>query len=292
METNAAAERVLVGEGRTAEILEWDEGRVLRLYRLGASLGTVQRELRAFRCASEAGVPSPAVYPSDTGDGLIEVDGRLGIVMERISGPTMLRQLTQRPWKLWSYARLLADLNHSMHQQSSITLPSQRERFHIVIDQLSGQLDPKLLALLHQTLDRLDDGNAICHGDFHPDNVILSDRGPVIIDWGPASAGAPAADVAWTVYLFKHGGTPPGMSRGQRVVLSTLRRLFLKSYCRNYMRLSSMRQRMIKQWAPVIAAIRLGDGIPEEEEGLLQTLRTFEARQVRRSRQRHADRGV
>lgn len=266
------SELVLIGQGRTAEIFEWGQGRALRLYRAGVSRYWVQRELRAFRLVNEAGIPSPVVYPSDSTGGLVEIEGRLGFVMDRIDGPTMLQVLTRRPWKLWPFAQALAGFHLSMHQQAAQALPCQRDRFHRVIGHLAGELGETIATKLHNRLDQLRDGDVVCHGDFHPDNVILSDRGPIIIDWGPASVGAPAADIAWTVYLFRHGGYPPGLSRWQRGVLAILRRLFLAVYRRTYSRGSAFCWREVALWGPVIAAIRLGDGIPEERENLLRIL--------------------
>lgn len=267
------SELALVGQGRTAEIFEWGEGRVLRLFRPGASVEYAQREMQAFRCANEAGLPSPAVYPSDSKDGLIVIEGRLGFAMDRIDGPSMLQVLTRRPWKLWPFARALAGFHLSMHGQVIPDLPSQRDRFHRVIDRLADEFGEAMTSRIRDSLDKLGDGCAVCHGDFHPDNVILSGRGPIIIDWGPASAGAPAADVAWTDYLFRHGGNPPGMARWQRLVLTIFRRLFLAVYRRTYSRSSPFSWNDVEQWGPVIAVIRLGDGIPEERKVLLRIIR-------------------
>lgn len=49
--------------------------------------------------------------------------------------------------------------------------------------------------------------------DFHPDNVLLAARGPVIIDWPDATRGQPLADVARTSLLLRLGGLPPGWPR-------------------------------------------------------------------------------
>ena len=263
----------LVGQGRTAEIFEWGEGRVLRLLRPGASAEHTQREMRAFRYVNAADLPSPAVYPSDSEDGVIEIEGCFGFVMDRIDGPSMLQVLTERPWKLWPFARALAAFHLSMHRQVIPDLPCQRDRFHRVIDRLSEELGETITTRIRTSLDNLGDGGAVCHGDFHPDNVILSDRGPIIIDLGPATAGAPAADVAWTVYLFRHGSHPPGMARWQRAMLSILRRMFLAGYRRAYARGAAFSWNEVEEWGPVIAAIRLGDGIPEERKFLLRILR-------------------
>jgi aminoglycoside phosphotransferase (APT) family kinase protein len=270
-------ELVLVGEGRTAEILAWDEGRVLRLFRTGASRAYALRELHTSRAINEVGVPSPSVYPAETEDGLVEVDDRIGFVMERVDGPTMLRMLSTRPWKLIRFARVCARLHRTVHAASASNLPSQRERLHHVIERIAEDagVGTDIAAQVHTVVDALPDGNVVCHGDFHPDNILMSSQGPVIIDWGPATSGNPAADVAWTVYLFRHGGTPPGMSLWQKLVLNGFRRLFLFVYLREYLKNASISRGDVERWGPPIAALRLADGIPEERDVLLQTIRSY-----------------
>jgi aminoglycoside phosphotransferase (APT) family kinase protein len=44
----------------------------------------------------------------------------------------------------------------------------------------------------------LGDGRVLRPLDLHPENVLLSSRGPVAIDWTDAEAGDPALDVALT----------------------------------------------------------------------------------------------
>jgi aminoglycoside phosphotransferase (APT) family kinase protein len=83
------------------------------------------------------------------------------LVLERVDGPTMLAELRRRPWRMRGHARTLAELHHRLH-----AIPFE-----------DGQL---------------------LHVDLHPDNVLLSGRGPVVIDWTNARAGKPAFDVAVT----------------------------------------------------------------------------------------------
>ena len=64
-ESKLRDELSLVGEGRTAEILAWDEGRVLRLFREGRSRAYAQRESDVACAIHEAGIPSPAVFRAD-----------------------------------------------------------------------------------------------------------------------------------------------------------------------------------------------------------------------------------
>ncbi len=95
----------------------------------------------------------------------------------------------------------------------------------------------------------------------------------MIIDWGPATSGNPAADVAWTEYLFRHTEAPPSAAGWQRPIIFAPRRAFFALYRRAYARSASFGGQEVAAWAPVIAAIRLGDQVPEERDLLLATLR-------------------
>lgn len=263
--TRCISDMKLVGEGRTAEIYHWDEERVLRLYRCGAHRTWVLHEFTAFQAVNSSGIPSPMVYPDVGDEGLVEVDGRIGFVMDRIDGVSMLRELATKPWKMPALARLLAELHADIHQRVGDQLPSQRSRFRRILESLRQELGSSVIDAACAVLDRLPDGNAICHGDFHPDNVILTPNGPVVIDWGPASCGRAAADVAWTAFLFRHGGVPPGTAAWERFVMRAMRRIALAIYRRRLRRCSSIDWREVEAWEPVIAAVRYRDGILEEQ---------------------------
>jgi aminoglycoside phosphotransferase (APT) family kinase protein len=81
----------------------------------------------------------------------------------------MLAALRRRPWQMARQARTLAELHHRLHE-----IPFEGER--------------------------------LIHLDFHPDNVLLSQRGPVVIDWTNSRAGDPALDVALTWVICATSG--------------------------------------------------------------------------------------
>ncbi len=265
-------ERTVIGRGRTAEILAWGEGRVLKLYVEGSGREYVRREAEVSRLVHRAGLPAPAVYDSDVSDGLYEVDGRLGILYERIDGPTMLRDLGSRPWRLRAYSEQLAALHARIHSAPGEGLPVLRDRIERSIDRASAWVSDGARAAAHETLQRLPDVRRVCHGDFHPDNVILRKGGPMVIDWGPASSGHPAADVAWTVLLFRSAGTPPGTPLSTRLLLSVVRRWSLRIYLRAYSDLAGLSWHEVKEWLGVVALLRLSDNIPEERASLVRLI--------------------
>ncbi len=267
-----AEDRSVVGRGRTAEILAWDGGRVMKLYLGGSSRDYVRREADVSRRVHRAGLPAPAVYDSDAVDGLYEVGGRLGILFERVDGPTMMRDLGARPWMLSTHSRQLASLHAGIHAVPGEGLPLLRNRIERSIERAGGLISERAQQAARQRLEALPDLRQVCHGDFHPDNVILREGSPLVIDWGPASAGHPAADVAWTYLLYRFAGTPPGTPTALRLLLAVVRKWSLRVYLRTYFRLTDRSWADVKAWLGPVAILRLADGIPEERTRLLDLI--------------------
>jgi uncharacterized protein (TIGR02172 family) len=252
----------LVGQGRTADIYLWDNNQILKLFHTGWSLSAVEQEARISRLVQETGLPVPA-----TG-GMTEIDGRHGILFERIDGPSMLHQLGARPWTAISLLHAFAELHVKMHAQTIAVeeVPSQRQQLTQQIQQASS-LPAAWTAAALAALDRLPDGTCLCHGDYHPDNVLMSTHGPIIIDWSAATSGNPLADVARSALIFRMGAPPPG---GMSPLLVGSTRAFAQmTYLRRYMKRKPALRAELAAWRLPVAAARLGAGIPEEQQQLL-----------------------
>src|SRR5512138_225427 len=101
-----------IARGRTAEIYAWDDRHILKLYRDWCPSHWVDYEARIARAVHESGVPSPAAGE------IVEVDGRRGLIYERLEGPSMLQEMSSHPWTLLRCARSLAQLQVEVNQQS------------------------------------------------------------------------------------------------------------------------------------------------------------------------------
>src|SRR6185369_345766 len=93
-----------MAEGRTAEIYEWNDGYILKLYRDWCPPHWVEQEAKIAHAVSEAGIPTPAAGE------IVEVHHRRGIIYERVTGISMLQDLNTRPWMFLRHARTLAEL--------------------------------------------------------------------------------------------------------------------------------------------------------------------------------------
>src|SRR5688572_22226858 len=192
-----------IAQGRTAEIFVWDDEHILKLYRDWCPPDWADYEARIARAVHESGIPSPEA------GGIIEVDGRRGLIYERLEGVSMLKEMNARPWMLLKHARSLAELHVQIHRHSLTGLPFYKDRLGYDIrntPHLSEKLKNKALALL----ENLPHGETLCHGDFHPENVLITKKGPVVIDWMTACIGSPWTDVARTSLILSIGAKSAG----------------------------------------------------------------------------------
>jgi aminoglycoside phosphotransferase (APT) family kinase protein len=160
---------------------------------------------------------------------------------------------------LASWPRIPAEL-HVLAAPPGI--PTQRERMSGKIQKAEG-IPPELRQRALALFESLPAGSKLCHGDFHPDNVLLTAAGPVIIDWIDAAAGYPLADVARTSLLM--GFAQPPASGGLDWKVRLLRRWFHSAYLAHYRRLHPFAESELTRWRLVNAAARLSENVPEKE---------------------------
>lgn len=159
----------LIARGRAADVFAAGPDRVLRRYRDGER-GDAAAEAQVMKYARDHGFPTPAVHDANKRD----------MVLERLHGPTMLADLARRPWLVQRHGQTLAELHHRLH---AIPAP------------------PGLRAPYGR-------GDSLAHFDLHPDNIVLTERGPVVIDWSNASRGEAADDVALTWVILTTSAIP------------------------------------------------------------------------------------
>jgi len=232
----------LIGTGLTAEVFSWGQDRVLKLCLPWRPLSDVQREFAVTQAIHGAGLPAPAAIE------LVVVGDRHGIIFERIRGPSLVRQVESRPWTLFAAARQLAELHARLHVlPAPADLPSQRQKIKACLDS-AADLPPSQKEIARFHLARFPAEDCVCHGDFHPGNILLTARGPVIIDWSAATRGYPLVDVARTCVLFESAPVPPGTSLRIRILIKLTRRLVHAAYLKHYLALRPASLDELEMW--------------------------------------------
>jgi uncharacterized protein (TIGR02172 family) len=255
----------LLGRGKTAEVYKWDQNKVLKLYFNDYNEAWIRREAQITQKVHEAGVPSPAVFD------IVNVEGRRGIVFERISGKTMMSTFETEPWTFFDYLPQLIRFHHKIHKYSTTGLPSQKEKFEFTINLSSEILGGKVKKILDY-VDRLPDGNSICHGDLYLSNVIVSNNKLVAIDWSGGYMGNPLGDVVRTALITLSPAVPPGIPNIMSAMFAYPKWMTYWRYLTEYMQIANVKYEDLDAWTLPVAAAKLKDKIPGEEKWLMKII--------------------
>jgi Ser/Thr protein kinase RdoA (MazF antagonist) len=182
-----------------AEVFGLDDDRVLKLDRAEWS-GVSEFERDVISRVAAAGLPVARAH------GMMTVDGRRGVVLDRVVGRSLQEELgllRATEGRVEELARRFARLQATINATTIDGLPDLMTRMQAEIAR-SG-LGPARVAELDALLRALDDGHrGICHFDFHPDNVMVGPKDWVVIDWLTAGAGPALADLARSLVLRGH----------------------------------------------------------------------------------------
>jgi aminoglycoside phosphotransferase (APT) family kinase protein len=88
---------------------------------------------------------------------------------------------------------------------------------------------------------------ALCHGDFHPLNILLvGDEVSGVIDWTLSRVADPAFDVGATIALFRHG--PIDLPAALQPLADVARPLLLRAYLHAYLRERSLDHHVLRYY--------------------------------------------
>jgi hypothetical protein len=249
---------VKIAEGREAEMFALDDERVLRLYRGDVPEPWIERAIAGAEAAARAGIRVPCILGRD------QVDGRAGVIMERIPGVDLLTEVGRKPWKVRSTGSICGRLHARINQAPApAELESNHSRFRRIISGLAGAPE-HYKAAAFAALDALPEGDRLCHGDFHPANVMWKDGEPVVIDWSNAARSSPEADYARSTLLYAMASLPPGTALLIRVGSVFARRLLTGAYFSAYAEVYRPDPELLRAWRLPVAVARIGDSIEEE----------------------------
>jgi Ser/Thr protein kinase RdoA (MazF antagonist) len=181
-----------IGEGAFAEIRAWAPGRAVKLFKAGVSRQFGPYELRMIRAVLAAGLPVPKVF------GEVSLDGRFGIVLQRLDGPT-LWQLSRTGAVTFEQAgAIVAALAMSLHNTSAPPeVLSMRQHMERELQYDDGKIPKPIATEILALIDRLPPGDGLCHCDLSPGNVIMTAEGPKLVDWTFAMRAPAALDLGF-----------------------------------------------------------------------------------------------
>lgn len=180
------------------------------------------------------------------------IDGQWAIVSEFINGKTLAQLMAENPDKMDEYLEFFVDLQLKMHACTAPLLNKLKDKMERKINQATLDATTRY-DLLHR-LEGMPKHSKVCHGDFNPSNIIITDDGtPYILDWSHATQGNASADAARTYLLFWLAGDITNAGR------------YLDLFCKK----SNTEIRYVQKWMPIVAASQSVKGNTKEREFLL-----------------------
>ena len=231
---------------RTNKTVYRDGDRSIKVFDSDYSKADVLNEALNQARVEETGLNIPKIIE------VTKIDGKWAIVSDYISGKTLAELMKENPDKKDEYLELFVDLQMHVHSMTAPLLNRLKDKMNRKISQTD--LDATTRYDLHTRLESMPKHNKVCHGDFNPSNIIITDDGtPYIIDWAHATQGNASADVARAYLLFCLDGDKEFADK------------YLNLFCKK----SNTARQYIQKWMPIVAASQSVKGRPDEREFLL-----------------------
>ncbi|MGN0557499.1 MAG: phosphotransferase family protein [Acutalibacteraceae bacterium] len=232
---------------RTTKTIYRDGDKAIKLFNENFSKSDVLNEALNQSRVEEIGLNIPKVIE------VTKIDGKWAIVSEFIAGKTLADLMEANPDRRDEYLELFVDLQMSVHSKKAPLLNKLKDKMSRKISETD--LDATTRYDLHTRLEGMPKHNKVCHGDFNPSNIIITDDGtPYILDWSHVTQGNASADVARTYLLFSLSGDKETADK------------YLDLFCKK----SDTAKQYIQKWLPIVAASQLVKGNPEQRDFLLR----------------------
>lgn len=221
---------------------------IVKVFNADKPASDVLNEALNLARVTESGVKTPHVVE------VSQVEGAgWALVTEKVPGVTLEQKMEEDPSRFYEYLEQFVDLQISIHQLHNQLLPRQKDKYGRMIDSLDG-LNATTRYNLQERLNGMRRHRRICHGDFNPSNVIVSEDGTLsVCDWAHATQGSPAADAAMTYLLF-------AMKDQQQA------EAYLELYCD----CADEPMQVVRQWMSIVAASELARKRGDQKEFLMR----------------------
>lgn len=231
---------------RTGKTIYKDEDRAVKVFDSDYSKADILNEALNQARIEETGLNIPKIL------GVNMIDGKWAIVSEFIKGKTMAQLMAENPDKFDEYLEQFVDIQMGIHEMKAPLLTKLKDKMNRKISQ--ADIDATTRYELHTRLEGMPKHNKVCHGDFNPSNIIITEEGvPYILDWSHATQGNASADVARTYLLFWLDGNIEGAKK------------YMELFCKK----SDTAKQYIEKWLPIVAASQSVKGNAKEREFLL-----------------------
>lgn len=180
----------VIGSGANGSVYRLDGETVVKVFQEGTPLEDVERERSLSRLSLIHGVPTAISYE------VVKVGNAFGAVYELVDAETLSVTMKGHPDAFESYAKQYVSIFKGFHKThvSPDDFPAAKGIYHANIDGCADWYDAGELALLHRIVESVPERDTLTHGDYHPNNIMVTKSELIMIDMGDVSYGHPVFD--------------------------------------------------------------------------------------------------
>lgn len=248
----------LLARGGEADIYDLGGGKILRLSRK-SMVQTAETEQQLFQILEENHISVPHLYEA------VEIGGRQGRIMQKISGESLMEHIVRHPLMRGDEMKKFVSLQLRLGRiKCGDGLYTLGDMFRHFLAQ-EAPVSAEILEFMKKVWKELPQENFICHGDFHPGNILLENKKYYLIDWSGAYRGRFAADIAHSYILMKQVPVIPGQNGFEHTVIKYWGARFASAYFREVQRQTQIDLAEFSKWTVIMSFLRSFWGMEDEK---------------------------
>lgn len=185
-------------------------------------------------------------------------NGQWCITSEYVEGPTLTELIKEHPKKADSYIKKMVEYQVDFQKKTNPLLLKLNDKLARQINELT-YIDGSVKYEIMTRLNSMHKHTKLCHGDYCPDNIIVTTdaKGNIkkltAVDWVHATQGNASADIANTYLLLKLQFADSNPDIAEK---------YIDEFCKQ----TGTDKKYVTGWLPIVAAARLAKNKPEEKE--------------------------
>jgi len=252
----------LIAIGRTAEIYNYSEDKIIKLF-FENYKENVEKEFNINLLIQNKLKNTAKVYEK------IIIENREGLIFDEINGKSFLRLIFENPDEINNYIDIFYE---NQKEINNIQIQNGLERYEDeIVKSLKTNdfLDKKVINYILKIIQNTEKRYNLCHGDYHPDNLLVENNETYVIDWINARIGNPIIDKARTYILLKFGSLPEEQDENTLKRIEIMRKKIVEKYI-ELIEKDIENTELFFKWTLVMAATRTTEDIPIQEKNILK----------------------
>ena len=178
------------------------------------------------------------------------INNRWALVTDFVEGKSLQDLMDENPEKIDEYLDLFVNIQIEILSKKVPLLNKIKDKFNRKLSE-TDLIDDNTKYELLQRLERMKNHSSLCHGDFNPSNIIITEGGEhYIVDWAHVTRGNASADCARTYLIFTLQGKEE----------------LAEKYINLFSEKNNIEKNEIQRWIPIVAATQLTKGNEKETE--------------------------